>query len=74
MGHEAKGLLKAILKLQPLAGIVVLCEDPTAELDGLLPDVVFVQNHADPNKILTSLVEARNLAMRRKPARRLPGV
>jgi hypothetical protein len=70
LGQEAKGLLKAILKLQPLAGIVVLCDDPASESEGLSPDVIFVEAHADPNKAIVSMVEARNLALRRKPTRR----
>ena len=69
LGQEAKGLLKAILKLQPTAGIVVLCDDPASESEGLAPDVIFVEAHADPNKAIVSLVEARNLALRRKPTR-----
>jgi len=74
LGQEAKGLLKAILKLQPMAGIVVLCDDPASESEGLSPDVIFVEAHADPNKAIVSLVEARNLALRRKPTRRSLGM
>ena len=74
LGQEAKGLLRAILKLQPLAGVVVLCDDPGLESGGLASDVVFVEGHADPNKVLASLVEAKNLALRRRPTRKLLGL
>jgi CheY-like chemotaxis protein len=74
LGQESKGLLKAILKIQPTAGIVGLCDDPSSESSGLSSDVVFVHGHADPNKILVSLVEAKNLALRRKPTRKPLGL
>ena len=73
LGQEAKGLLKAILKLQPAAGIVVLCDDPASESEGLTPDVVFVEARSDPNKALIAMVEARNQALRRKSARKPSG-
>lgn len=66
LGQETKGLLKAILKLRPSAGLVVLCEDPESEPRELSTDIVFVQERSDPNNILISMIEAKSLAVRRK--------
>lgn len=66
LGRETQGLLKAILKLCPSAGIVLLCEEPQTESRELLTDVVFVQERSDPNKILMSMIEAKSFAVRRK--------
>lgn len=66
LGQESKALLKAILKLRPAAGVVVLCEQPAQEPADLLSDVVFLPNRSDLNKILTLMLEARSLASKRK--------
>jgi nitrogen-specific signal transduction histidine kinase len=66
LGHESEGLLKAILKLHPLSGIVVLCENPESEPAGLAAHVVFESYKASPDRILMSMIEAKTLAIRRK--------
>lgn len=68
LGPESQGLLKAIVKLHPAAGIVVLSEDPAAEDEGLSADVAFVHKKSGPDAILTSIIEARTLALRRAGA------
>lgn len=68
LGKEAAGLLKAIVKLHPTAGIIVLCEDAELEIAGLPPDVISLPAHSDPNSILMSMIEAKTLAVRRKKA------
>ncbi|MBA4387044.1 MAG: hypothetical protein C0404_03625 [Verrucomicrobia bacterium] len=65
LGSESKSLLKAVMKLHPSAGIVVLCEDPQVDSEDMAFDIVFLDTHAGPDKILISLIEAKNLAMRR---------
>lgn len=72
--QETRGLLKAILKLRPSAGLVVLSEDPEAESDDLASDVMFVAAGAKPDAILLAMIEAKSLAVRRKqdPQIRLP--
>ena len=66
LGPEWSGLLKAILKLRPFAGIVVICEDPTDKTEILSKDIVFVRTGTPPNNILTAMIEARTLAFPRK--------
>ncbi|MDD4870678.1 MAG: hypothetical protein PHR77_08960 [Kiritimatiellae bacterium] len=65
LGQETKGLLKAILKLRPSAGIVVLCENPNIESEGISNEVVFESVRSNPNKILSALLEARSLTASR---------
>lgn len=69
LGQEAGGLLKAILKLCPSAGIVVLCDDPQSESEGLSSKIVFLQARAGQRKFLTALIEAKGLASRRQSTR-----
>jgi len=66
LGQETKGLLKAILKLRPSVGIVVLCEDLQIESESMTSDIIFESTRSTPNKILTSMLEARSLAATRK--------
>lgn len=65
LGNESRPILKAVMKLHPSAGIVVICEEPSTESEGLLSDVVFLDTHSGADKILISTIEAKNLAMRR---------
>lgn len=64
--QEPKGLLKAVLKLRPDAGIVVLCEDPEAEAMDLSSDVVFAPFLTGANRACFSLIESKSLAIKRK--------
>ena len=61
-------MLRAILKLRPSAGIVVICEDPENESPELAADVVFASARSEPDRVLAGLIEARSLAARRKQA------
>jgi signal transduction histidine kinase len=66
MGEESRGLLRAMLKLRPGAGLVVLCEDPeAASTGGLAADIIFIRRTASMTRTLTAMVEARSLASRR---------
>lgn len=66
LGQETRGLLKAIMKLRPSSGIVVLCEDPSIESGGIANEVIFESVMSGPNKLLTALLEARSLTASRK--------
>ena len=70
LGQETKGILKAILKLRPSAGIVVLCEDPATESAGLSNDIIFESSRSNASRILSALLEAKSLTASRK--QRLP--
>jgi hypothetical protein len=64
--HEANGLLRALLKLRPSAGIVVLCESPGPDSAGLAGDIVFTAADTPPNEVILAIIEARSLALKRK--------
>jgi len=66
LGRQPKALLKAILKLRPSVGLVVLCEDPESDSQGLTTDIVFESAQASPDKILAAMVDAKSLAARRE--------
>lgn len=65
LGNEALGLLRAMIKLCPSTGIVVLCEDPDHEPPALIKDLVFIQKRTDPGRIIVAMVEAKTLAAQR---------
>ena len=68
LGEEADALLKAIIKLRPRGGLVVLCESPEAMLASLRSDIVFEPLNAAPETILQALLHAREMANARKKA------
>lgn len=59
LGTERECLLRALVKLNSSAGLVVLCRDPDASSFDLGPDMVFESDRADPDTIALRLVEAR---------------
>ena len=63
--REAAGILRAILKLRPTAGLVVLTEDPRLDAAGMQQDIVFVPVDSSVNDVLTAAVEAKGLATHR---------
>mgnify|MGYP001605367249 CR=1 FL=1 len=66
LGNEAVGLLRAMIKLCPSTGLVVLCDDPDREMQDLVNNVVFVSRRTDPARIVKVLVEAKTLTVRRR--------
>lgn len=68
MEQEMQGLLRALIKLQPSAGVVVLCDNPEAQPARMATAVVFLAENAKPNEILLAMVEARSIAMHRAAA------
>jgi len=64
LGAEADGLLKAILKLQPKAGLVVLSDNIDAVSGDLKTNIIFEDSDADADVLTESLLRA--CALRRK--------
>jgi nitrogen-specific signal transduction histidine kinase len=71
LGSEEEGALKALAKLSPGSGIVVLRDTETRTSGRPLPGVVYAPSHANVDSILMALVEARSLAAAR--GRTAPG-
>ncbi|NQT92131.1 MAG: hypothetical protein HQ559_05165 [Lentisphaerae bacterium] len=65
LGHQSKALLKAILKLRPSLGVLVLCEDPASDSEGLAAEAVFESLSAGLGRLAAGLVDAKSLAGRR---------
>lgn len=66
LGNEAPGLLRAMIKLCPTTGIVVMCEDPDREAASLMKDIIFIQKRTDPGRIIVAMVEAKTLSAQRR--------
>lgn len=66
LAKEGYGILRAVLRLMPSMGIVVLGEGSTALLGELAADVVAVHSPQDIRALLVAMIEARSLGMRRK--------
>ncbi|OGV45760.1 MAG: hypothetical protein A2X46_09675 [Lentisphaerae bacterium GWF2_57_35] len=68
-GQEADALLRAILKLQPLSALLVLCSSSTEALHSLAKDVVFSTVTASPEEVVRSLIMAKAMSdgRRKKP-------
>lgn len=65
LGDEADGLIRAVVKLCPSTGVVVLCEDPDAESVELAKNVIFKRRRTNSADIIKAMIEARGLAVRR---------
>jgi hypothetical protein len=66
MGREIIPLLKAVLKIRPSSGIVVLCEDPGNMPRELSADMVFESLKSSADRVLLSLLESKSLASKRR--------
>ncbi|MDA0577212.1 MAG: hypothetical protein O3B24_03840 [Verrucomicrobia bacterium] len=64
---EGAALLRAVVKLCPASAIVVLAAASRAEDAALGADVVFARYTDSPDRILLTMIEARSLAVRRRP-------
>ena len=70
LGTEREGLLRALVRLNAGAGLLVLCRDAESSASGSGPDVLFESELADPETIALRLVEARiRVSDRALPAR-----
>jgi len=65
LGAEEEGTLKALCKLAPAAGIVVLRDSRPLSRQHQLPGVVYVPEQARVERVLMAMVEARSLAAAR---------
>ena len=68
LGDQADALLKAILKLRPSAGTVLLAEQPESVPESLKSDIVVESVGANPDTLIQALIKARELAGGRKHA------
>lgn len=67
LGLEADGLLKAMLKLCPRVGVVVLCHDPSQEASELSSLVVFAPYGLDPERLVRAMIEAKGQSLAAGP-------
>jgi len=65
LSFQVRALLKAILKLRPDAGLVVLSDDRDADAQGLEGDVIFESPAILPGRVAVALMEAKSLAAKR---------
>ena len=66
LGEAADALLRAIIKLRPRAGLVVLCDAPDSVSTNLKSDVVIEPLNVTPEAILQAMLRAREMAGARK--------
>jgi signal transduction histidine kinase len=66
LGDEADALLRAILKIRPKAGLVVLCESAEVVSPGLKADIVIEPLSVSPQALFQALVRSRELTAARK--------
>jgi signal transduction histidine kinase len=63
--HEVKGLLRAIHKLRPSAGIIALSESPDSMARQVPAEVVTVALRSSPEALLTAMIRAKSVAASR---------
>ena len=68
LGAEAAPLLRAILKLQPGAGLVVLSDSTDKAAPSMESDVVFETPAPTADNLLADLMKAKQQAVKRSPA------
>ena len=64
LGEEREGLLRAITKLCPQAGLVVINKH-SEPIKSLLADIVFIPHTHSPAQVIQAAIEAKTLAKRR---------
>lgn len=62
---EAHGLLRAVTKLCPRTGIVVLCEEPDEEPE--IPNVLYTTEHSNTYRIIRDMLAASDKATQKPP-------
>jgi hypothetical protein len=62
LGHEGRGLIKAMTKLRPNAGITVMTGSPDSQPAELSSQVAFVDDHAHPDQVIMAAIKARSMA------------
>ena len=66
LGEAADALLRAIIKLRPRAGLVVLCDAPDSVSTSLKSDVVIEPLNVTPEAVLQAMLRALEMAGARK--------
>ncbi|MDP6525481.1 MAG: hypothetical protein QGI24_05990 [Kiritimatiellia bacterium] len=65
LGKEPRALLKAILKIRPACGVVVLCENAEISSRGLTDDIVFLATTSEVSRVVLGLIDSKGLAAHR---------
>ena len=65
LGKEPRALLKAILKIRPACGVVVLCENAETSSRGLTDDIVFLATTSEVSRVVLGLIDSKGLAAHR---------
>jgi len=65
LGKEPRALLRAILKVRPACGVVVLCENVEISSRGLTDDIVFLSSGAEISRVVLGLIDSKGLAAHR---------
>jgi len=65
LGKEPRGLLRAILKVKPACGVVVLHNSADVASRDLSEDVVFLPASADIGRVILGLIDAKGMAVQR---------
>ncbi len=66
LGSQSSALLRAILKLRPESGLIVITDANESADEAFVNQVVFVEQNAQPDRIINQLVDARTMAAQRK--------
>ncbi len=65
LGHESNGLIRAMTRLKPSAGITVITEDPASQSETLKTRIRYVHSDSDPDQIIMAAIEAHTMAQHR---------
>jgi signal transduction histidine kinase len=67
LGSDVPGILRAVIKLRPTMGVVVLSDrEGTIDSPANEPQAVFASSQADSGQLTRSMIEAKSLAIRRR--------
>lgn len=69
---DAAGLLRALVKLRPACGIVVMTDAPEETIPDVPEGVICVWRHDRLDRIVSHMVEAKSLSLTRNSAGRIP--
>ncbi len=66
LGHESNGLIRAMTRLKPSAGITVITEDPASQSETLKSRIRYVHSDSDSDQIIMAAIEAHTMARNRE--------
>ncbi len=65
LGSEPESLVRAVLKIRPSAGIVIISNDPDSAPSSLKDSAVFLSNNTPLASALLRIIDAKTLAVKR---------